>query len=306
MDYVDLKGKKILVTGGNGYLGRNFINILVALNFEVYSFDIQINFSNPKAENHQIDLTNETLLKEKINAIKPDIIFHLAASLNRKRNFSEANNLFKTNLTSTINLLNALEDVLYENFIFVSTSEVYGGSLIQTPFKENDNFVPASPYSLSKYCAEMSVKTYSNIYKKNFTILRLFNFYGKNMPESFFLPQLVDKLEKNIDFDMTLGEQKRDFISVYDVYQAMLLACSKKAYQQTFNVCSGEGKSIKNLALEFKKLLKSDSKINFGAIPYRKNEVWDMTGDNSRIKDILGWTPKLTVFDAYKSETGIL
>ena len=70
MDYVDLKGKKILVTGGNGYLGRNFINILVALNFEVYSFDIQINFSNPKAENHQIDLTNETLLKEKINAIK--------------------------------------------------------------------------------------------------------------------------------------------------------------------------------------------------------------------------------------------
>ena len=87
MDYVDLKGKKILVTGGNGYLGRNFINILVALNFEVYSFDIQINFSNPKAENHQIDLTNETLLKEKINAIKPDIIFHLAASLNRTQNY---------------------------------------------------------------------------------------------------------------------------------------------------------------------------------------------------------------------------
>jgi len=303
MDNVNLKGKKILVTGGNGFLGRNFINKLVALKAEVHSFDILINLHNPRVENHQIDLTNETLLKEKVNAIQPHIVFHLAASLNRTRDFSKANNLFKTNLTSTINLLNALENVSYENFIFVSTSEIYGGSLIQSPFKEYDDFVPASPYSLSKYCAEISVKTHSSIYAKNFTILRLFNFYGKNMPKSFFLPQLIEKLENNIDFDMTLGEQKRDFISVNDVCQAMLLACSKKAYLQTFNVCSGEGKSLKTLALEFKKLLNSNSRINFGAIPYRKNEVWDMTGDNSRIKDALGWAPSVKIFDAYKRET---
>ena len=66
MDDVNLKGKKILVTGGNGFLGRNFINMLVALNSEVHSFDIQLNFSNSIAENHQIDLTNEALLKEKV------------------------------------------------------------------------------------------------------------------------------------------------------------------------------------------------------------------------------------------------
>ena len=76
MDNVNLKGKKILVTGGNGFLGRNFINKLVALKAEVHSFDILINLHNPRVENHQIDLTNETLLKEKVNAIQPHIVFH--------------------------------------------------------------------------------------------------------------------------------------------------------------------------------------------------------------------------------------
>ncbi len=202
--------------------------------------------------------------------------------------------MIETNLTGTINLLNALKLVPYESFILISTSEVYGGEIVKTPFREEDSFVPASPYSLSKYCAEVALKTYSEIYSKPFTILRLFNFFGKNMPKSFFIPQLLEKLLNNEDFDMTEGKQKRDFIYLNDVLEAMILANSPKAYNNVFNVCSGNGKSIKELALEIKGHFKSESNINFGAIPYRENEVWDMTGDCGKIKDRLGWQPKFS------------
>lgn len=299
MDGINLKGKKVLVTGGNGYLGGKFIKKLLSLNADVYSFDIYNNCSNSDVSNYQIDLKNMEELSNTIKEIQPSIIYHLAASLNRTRDFNEANNLIETNLTGTINLLNSLEDVKYDNFIFVSTSEVYGGANLKAPLKEDDSFIPASPYSLSKYCAEMSLKTYSEINSKPYTILRLFNFFGNDMSKSFFIPQLLDKLKKNEDFNMTKGGQKRDFLHIKDVLDAMALACSPKAKYNTFNLCSGEGKSIKKIALEFKKQLNSDSNINFGAIPYRKNEVWDMTGDNSKIKLILGWQPKFSIFEQY-------
>jgi len=299
MDKINLEGKKVLVTGGSGYLGKLFIKRLIEFNAVVFSFDINSNFINSDISAYQVDLKNQNLLNKLILEIQPTIIYHLAASLNRTRDFNDANSLIDTNLTGTINLLNALKEVPYENFILISTSEVYGGSSIKAPFKEDDNFVPASPYSLSKYCAENALKTYSNIYAKNFTILRLFNFFGKDMPKTFLLPQLIDKLEQNKDFNMTKGDQKRDFIYVEDVLDALILACSVRAYNHTFNVCSGVGRSIKELVIDFQKLLNSTSNINFGAIPYRNNEVWDMTGQNSKIKMILGWQPKFTVFEEY-------
>lgn len=296
MDFIDLKGKKVLVTGASGYLGSRLIQKLLKIEANVYSIDVQSKICHPKESYYKINLNDSVLLNETISEIKPDVIYHLAASLDRTRDFSKTNTIMQTNLLGTVNLLNALKEINYNNFIFVSTSEIYGGDSIITPINEDSVFVPASPYSLSKYCAEMAVKTYSNLHKKNFTILRVFNFFGNNMSESFFLPQLVNKLKSNQDFDMTNGEQKRDFLIIDDVIEALILSFQKKAYNQVFNVCSGQGRPIRELALQFKTQLKSESNINFGAIQYRNNEVWDLTGDNSKIKQILGWRPSLDIF----------
>ena len=248
MGDIVLKNKRVLVTGGNGYLGRILINKLLVSGAIVSSIDLNHDSCQNSVSCYNIDLLDKKKLKDVVSKVQPSVIYHLAANLNRTRDFSIASRLFDVNLTGTLNLLDSLTEVEYENFIFTSTSEVYGGGIIKTPFFEDENFVPASPYSLSKFCAEMCIRTFSEINNKNFTILRLFNFYGEDMPKNFFLPQLIDKLKKNEDFDMTFGEQKRDYLHIYDVVNALILALKKEAYNDIFNVCSMKGITIKNLA----------------------------------------------------------
>ncbi|WP_179009475.1 NAD-dependent epimerase/dehydratase family protein [Winogradskyella forsetii] len=290
MDINYLKDKKIIVTGGEGFLGSKLIEKLRALDAMVFSFDITAK-KTLQSQHVVVDITNKEDLKKQINKIQPDFIFHLAAKLNRSRDFDEVNEISGINYMGTINLLNALKEVNFTNFIFTSTSEVYGLHTNQ-PYKETDNTVAASPYSLSKLNAENAIKTFSNIYKKNHTILRLFNFYGEGMPSGFFISDLVKKLKKNEDFDMTLGEQERDFLTVECVLEALILSTQKIAQGNTYNVCSGNGIKIKDLAERFKTHLNSSSKINFGKLSYRNNEIWKMIGDNTKITKELGWKPK--------------
>ncbi|WP_299098150.1 NAD(P)-dependent oxidoreductase [uncultured Winogradskyella sp.] len=290
MDLKNLKDKKIIVTGGQGFLGYLLLEKLYLLGAQVFSFDITLQEQN-HIKHIDIDITNFDNLKEEINKIQPNFIFHLAAKLDRNRDFDNINNISAVNYSGTLNLLRALKDVSFTNFIFTSTSEVYGLSTSE-PYLETDEVIAASPYSLSKLNAENAIKTYSKIYNKNYTILRLFNFYGEGMPKGFFISDLVEKLKNNEGFDMTLGEQKRDFLAVESVINALILSTQNVAQGNTYNVCSGKGVKIRDLAKKFKLNLKSNSVINFGKLPYRKNEIWEMIGDNNKIKKELGWTPK--------------
>ncbi len=304
MDKVNLNDIKVLVTGGNGYLGRNLINRLVLMGAKVFSLDNGDDFNLLDVESHCVDIRNYEELSIIVNEIKPYYIYHLAASLDRTRDFTKTNTIFDINLTGTVNLLNALKNIQYQNFIFTSTSDVYGGKETKPPFKEDDSFIPASPYSLSKYCAETAIKTFSELYKKNYTILRLFNFVGKDMPDNFFIPQLIKKIRQNRDFDMTKGEQVRDILYIEDILQALIISLKNSAYNNVFNVCSGKGHSIKKISLEIKKSLNSKTKLNFGSLPYRDNEIWKMVGDNIKIKDKLNFKVNYkleTILDKLKS-----
>ena len=299
---LDLQEERVLVTGGAGYLGRNLISQLIQHGCKaVHSIDLASkDEGNSVLTSHQVDLLDSPSLLNTIKAINPTLIYHLAANLNRSRDFSIVKSLMDVNLTGTINLLTALEGVNYNSFILISTSEVYGGKNLTPPFKETDDFIPASPYSLSKYCAEMTVKTFSEIFGKKYTILRVFNFLGLDMPTSFFTSQLKEKLSRNEDFHMTLGEQVRDYLYLNDVIEALLLAGVTENVNQVYNVCSGHGISIRELAEKAKIKMDSKSNIQFGAIPYRNNEVWNMVGDNSKIKNYLGWSQKDSIWKYFE------
>lgn len=285
-----LQNKRVIVTGGSGFLGSALTEKLSLLGAQVFSFDI---VANKNSANLQIvvDVADAESLQMEVDKIQPDFIFHLAAKLDRTRNFGKANEISAINLGGTINLLNTLRKVNYTNLIFASTSEVYGSSSDKA-YLETDEVIAASPYSLSKLNAENAIKSFSKIYKKNHTILRLFNFYGEGMPSGFFVSDLVEKLMKNEDFDMTFGEQKRDFLKVESIVEALILSTKREAHGKTYNVCSGKGLKIKEIAEEFKTQLNSTSTINFGALPYRQNEIWEMIGNNFKIIKELDWTPK--------------
>ena len=298
---VSLKDKRVLITGGCGYVGNLLVSKLKEYNFKVFVFDINLPSEQCKdVSYYDVSLLNVGLLNKLIKQIKPQVIYHLAASLDRTRDYNKIDAILDVNLRGTNNLLRSLKEIDYTSFIFASTSEVYGQQP-KIPFKEDMILHPTSPYSLSKAAAELSIQAFSTIYNKPYTILRLFNIYGPNLPESFFIPQLINSLKNNKDFDMTKGEQKRDFVFINDSIDALILVASNtNANNQIFNVCSGASISLRKLVLEIKKLIPSKAKINFGAIPYRENEIWDMVGNNSKIEVELGIQLNKNIFEIIK------
>ena len=298
---VSLKDKRVLVTGGCGYVGNLLVSKLHELNAKVFVFDITLRSDQvTDVIYYDVSLLNIELLNKLIKIIKPQIIYHLAASLDRSRDYNNIDEILNINLNGTNNLLRSLQEIDYTSFIFTSTSEVYGKQP-QIPFRENFALQPTSPYSLSKAAAELSIQTFSNIYNKPYTILRLFNIYGPNLPESFFIPQLMKALNENKNFDMTIGEQKRDFVWINDVMNTLIIvALNTNANNQIFNVCSGVSISLRKLALNIKKIIPSNAIINFGAIPYRENEIWDMVGSNSKIAMNLDISIKTNIIETIK------
>ena len=294
MGKIELKNKKILVTGGNGYLGNFLVKALQEAEADV--FIISKNAKNDD-RNFAVDITNFDELNKAIQKINPEIVYHLAASISRNRDFSIYESMANINVTGTLNLLQALENC-DAHFIFTSSSEIYGNN--DSPLNENQIPKPVSPYSLTKINAENLIETYCINKNKTFTNLRIFNFYGENMPEDFFIPQMINSLKRGEDFLMTKGEQTRDFLYVDDVVSALLLTAENtNSHNETMNVCSGKGTKLCELAINVNKEIDSEAKIIIGAIPYRDNEVWEMIGDNSKIKEKLGFEPKVNI------ETGI-
>lgn len=295
MGTVELKNKRVIVTGGNGYLGSFLVKALKKEGAEVFVMSKNV---TPSIHNFEVNLTEFDKVQKAIQIIKPDIVYHLAANISRNRDFSIYENMAKINVSATLNLLRAL-DPFDAHFIFTSSSEIYGNN--PSPLNENQIPKPVSPYSLTKVNAEFLIQTYCSNHNKKFTNLRIFNFYGEGMSEDFFISQMINSLKRGEDFLMTKGEQTRDFLYVSDVVQALLLtAKSTQSYQQTMNVCSGKGTKLCDLALEVNQELVSEAKIIIGAIPYRDNEVWEMIGDNSKIKEILGFEPQVNIKNGIK------
>lgn len=290
MGAINLKNKRVLVTGGNGYLGSFLVK---ALELEKANVFVASRNAELLYNHFAVDITDFDAIHKVVQEIKPDVIFHLAANISRSRDFEIYNDMAKVNVTGTLNVLQALQN-LDAHFIFTSSSEIYGNNV--SPFNENQLPKPVSPYSLSKINAELLIQTYCLNNNKKFTNLRIFNFYGENMPEDFFIPQMINSLKRNEDFLMTKGEQTRDFLYVDDVVNALILTIKNtNSYNETINVCSGKGTKLSELAVAVNEKMNSKAKIIIGAIPYRDNEVWEMIGDNSKIKEKLGFEPQVNL-----------
>jgi len=286
--------KKVLITGGGGYLGSKLAERLSNTNTELYLLDIRFNkvADNLAANNLNIsklfvDLTNIQQLNSTCQSIQPDYIFHFGALLDRERDFSLFDRLYSVNVKGTLNLLESLKSVDYKGFYFASSSEVYG-TKNKSPFHEDQIPLPASPYSLTKLMAEHLISTFSEQNHKPYTLLRIFNFYGPEMPKNFFLSQLESSLDMNVSFDMTEGEQKRDYLSIDDLVKYILtIPKLLNSNERIINLCSGTSIALRELAKAIAAKKNKTYLLRIGALPYRDNEIWEMVGDNKKLLMLL-------------------
>ncbi len=291
--------KRVLITGGGGYLGSKLAERIAPSGAECFLLDRSHNATAtgldarfPNIHLVRADLTDPEGLRNACEGIFPDRVFHFAASIDRSRDFSNFDNISGINVKGTLNLLEALAGVDYQSFCFAGSSEVYG-TLNPTPFHEDQLPLPVSPYSLTKLMAEELIRSWSAIRRKPFTIFRIFLFMGPDMPLTTFLAQLYDAFIKKEEFRMTRGEQKRDYLLLEELlYCIDTLSCIPDAAGETINLCSGTSFSMKEIADTVCEISGNALKVSH-SLPYRENEIWEIRGSNDKLKRFLpGFEPR--------------
>lgn len=298
-----LKGTRIFVTGGAGFIGFHLCKKLSSFTRNLTIYD---NLSSGKVENVK-HLPNARFVKGDILDLKKlrsqekaDLIFHLAAQVVVPYSMENPIEDFETNARGTLNVLEkARKDDA--KVVFTSSAAVYGNTT-KLPTPENYGFNPSSCYGLSKVVGEQYCNMYSKQYGLDITILRLANVYGPRCHG--VIEDFLDKISRNPEKLEIIGTglQSRDFVHISDVVEVFILsAVSEVAVGETFNIGFGKTTKIIDLAKMILKILGLSDKtvITTTNVPWQGdiNTIWF---DISKVKKTLKWHPKISLEDNLK------
>ena len=259
--------KKIIVTGGSGFIGSNLVNYLIKKRFFVINLDkltYSSNKLNDKIRNSKnyklikLDIINKNKLIDIFKKNRPLAIFNLAAETHVDRSIDGPKNFIHTNINGTFNLLETLRFLqkkkIKSKLIHISTDEVYGDIKKGIRSDENYQYAPSSPYSASKASADHLVKSYIRTYKLNAVISNCCNNYGPFQFPEKLIPKMISNIFNNKELTIyAKGENSREWIHVNDHCEALFALYLKGKNGESYNV--GSGINLKNIDL-VKKILK--------------------------------------------------
>jgi len=287
--------KKAVVTGGAGFIGSHMVELLLNKGFHVIAIDdmsngqvdnVDIFKKNKNYEFHKLDISKSLTGKTGLfKGVK--YVFHLAALADIVPSIEKPMKYFKSNVTGTINILEACRKNNIEKIIYSASSSCYGIP-DKYPTSEKAEIRPQYPYALTKYIGEEMVMHWNKIYKIPALSLRYFNVYGtrarsNNTYGAVFKVFLKQKLEKHPLTIIGDGKQTRDFTYVTDIVKSNLIAAKSDINGEIFNVGTGKPQSINYLA----ELIGGET-IH---IPKRPGEPDSTHADITKIKKMLRWKP---------------
>jgi UDP-glucose 4-epimerase len=292
---VQMKNKKVIITGGLGFIGSHIVERLNENN-EVVIVDDQ---STGKIENikdldfSKIDSTLGSITSINLEEVFDgcDYVFHLAALTSVPKSLNDPLNTNETNITGTLKVLEAAKNVGIKKVVFSSSSAVYGETE-SVPISEETPINPLSPYAVTKAAGELYCNVFNEIYGLPTISLRYFNVFGPRQdPNSQYaavIPIFIDKMLKNerpiIYGD---GKQTRDFVSVKHVVDANILAAESKQ-NGVFNIGLGRSTTINKLFETIKNALGKDIEPLYKK--ERPGEIKHSVADLSKVK-LLGYEP---------------
>lgn len=313
----NLIGKKILITGGAGFIGSNLCEFFVENN-KVICFDnlstgfeknIEILKSNPNFTFVNADIRDYETCLEHTKDI--DVIFHQAALGSVPRSINDPIKTNENNIDGFLNMLTAAKENKVKRFVYAASSSTYGDHKAMPKVEENIGS-PLSPYAVTKLVNELYAKVFSDLYGIETIGLRYFNVFGKrqdpNGGYAAVIPKFVDLLLKKqsptINGD---GEQTRDFTHVNNVILANDLAGSSNstdALNTVYNVACGGSISLNKLVDVLKENLCSydesisNIEVNYG--PDRLGDVRDSLASIEKGRELLGYSPVMSVDQGIK------
>jgi len=306
-----LEGKRVLVTGGCGFIGSWIATELAELGAEVTVFDCHIKPIHPKVKIIQGDVRK---FEEVNRAVREqEYVFHLAAILGVEKIQNIPLQVLDNNLGGTINVLKAAHENSVKRFIYTSSSEVYGNPK-KVPISEEAPTSPISIYGIGKLAGEAYCTAYYREYGLEYTILRYFNVYGPGQTDKFVMPIFLSRVLRGLSpIVYGNGSQSRAYTYITDAVNGTLLAAaSEKSVCEIFNIGNSEAITLTELAQYIIDISGNHLKPifkNFGeGIRMEKREVIRREPDISKAQQILGfeldvsWQKGVKQFSAwYKS-----
>ncbi len=290
--------ERLFLIGGSGFIGKNLVRCL----HDKYAISVYDKFIDEAYFTGYADVKTSLieLDKDRIPADvdAPDYIVNLASIVTAERDLSLFDSMIASNLKVLLNLYERFkEKSKLKLFIQFGSSEEYGND--GSPFEETMREEPNSPYALVKQLTTNTAMMLHRNYIFPIMVVRPGNLFGPLQGGKKFIPYVIDCLKQNAPLNVTPCEQKRDFIYADDFAWAIgeLLKNHTKAVGQIVNVSSGESLSLKSIIEHCRKVIDSKSKVNYGAIPYRENEMMDLRCSVSKLETIIGQPVKFDMLN---------
>jgi dTDP-glucose 4,6-dehydratase len=308
--------KKIIITGGLGFIGSNLINILQKKYFiiNVDKVTYASNFKNidPNIKNYKFykqDINNKNFINKILEKYNPSIIFNLAAETHVDRSIDGPKKFVDSNILGVFNLLETIRNYKKKiKLIHISTDEVYGDIKKNYKSKEEDAYNPSSPYSASKASGDLLIKSYIRTYKIPAIITNCCNNFGPNQYPEKLIPTIIyNILNKKPIPIYGRGENVREWIYVKDHCDALIKIAEKGVIGENYNIGSGTVLNniqiAKKIILAFKKItLTENIKSKIHLVEDRPGHDLRYCLDSSKIKNKLKWKCKSS-FDQRIDET---
>ena len=308
--------KKVIVTGGLGFIGSNLIDLLLKKKFFVINID-KITYSSSfyntrefkRLKNYRfikLDIKNKKI-KEILIKYKPSCIFNLAAETHVDRSIDNPHNFIQSNIVGVYNLLECFRkfsNKYKSKLIHISTDEVYG-DILNGRTSETYPYQPSSPYAASKAASDHLVSSYVRTYKIPAIITNCSNNYGPKQHPEKLIPKLIYNILNNKPLPIYgNGSNSREWIYVKDHCEALIKVFQKGKVGEFYNI--GSNKNLNNLQVT-KNLLKVSNQINHLGNKVKIIFVKDRPGhdlryalNSNKIKKNLNWYPKTSFKEGIK------
>ena len=310
--------KRIVVTGGNGFIGSNLVNFLLKKNYFVVNIDMNKysknsyllnNIKNKKYRFYKLDIVSKELFSI-FRKYKPDAIFNLAAETHVDRSIETPKDFINSNILGTFNVLEQLRKYKKKykknlRLIHISTDEVYGDLKKNERSNEFHPYKPSSPYSASKASADHLIKSYVRTYKINAVISNCCNNFGPGQFPEKLIPTLIYNILTNKPLPIYgNGKNSREWIYVEDHCSGLLAIYKKGKIGESYNIGTNNNVNNLNLTKLLLKIIKNknfkiEKKVKIKFVKDRPGHDLRYALNSKKVRKELNWKPKKSL------ETGL-